>query len=63
MVHQSPVSKTLVLSPEVIADERDKVHIDEQVRAMTGRREFEVVEVRRVLDSKGRTRSFEVDIR
>ena len=63
MAHQSPVAKTLVLSPEVIVDERDKGHIDEQVKALTGRTEFEVVEVRRVVDSNGRTRSFEVDIR
>jgi len=63
MVHQSPVAKTVVLNPEVIVDERDKGHIEEQVKALTGRTEFEVVAVRRVVDSNGRTRSFEVDIR
>jgi len=63
MAHQSAVVKTLVLKPEGIADERDKGHIEEQVKAMTGRTEFEVVAVRRVVDPNGRTRSFEVDIR
>jgi hypothetical protein len=63
MVHQSPVATTLILTPEVIADERDKGRIEEQVKALTGRTEVEVVAVRRVLDPDGRTRSFEVDIR
>ena len=64
MVHQSPVpTTTLILSPEVIADERDKGQIKERVKALTGRTEVEVVAVRRVLDPDGRIRSFEVDIR
>ena len=63
MVHQSPVAATLVLGPEVIANEEDKGRIVEQVKAMTGRTTVEVVAVRRVLDREGRTRSFEVDIR
>ncbi len=63
MVHQSPVAATLVLSPEVIANEEDKGRIVEQVKALTGRTTVEVVAVRRVLDREGRTRSFEVDIR
>jgi hypothetical protein len=63
MVHQSPVVKTVLLSPEMIVDERDSSQIQERVKALTGRSEFEVVAVRRVLDPNGRTRSFEVDIR
>jgi len=61
--HQSPVAITVLLSPEVVADERDKGQIEERVKAMTGRSEVEVVAVRRVLDPEGRTLSFEVDIR
>ena len=63
MEHQSPVARTVLLSPEVIVDERDKGRIAEQVKALTGRTEIEVVAVRRILDRDGRTRSFEVDIR
>ena len=63
MVHQSPVARTVVLSPEVIGNEEDKVRIAEQVKALTGRSTVEVLAVRRVLDPTGRTRSFEVDIR
>ena len=62
-VHQSPVATTVVLSPEVIANEEDKVQIEERVKALTGRSKVEVVAVRRIVDLHGRTRSFEVDIR
>lgn len=62
-MHPSPVAATLVLSPEVIANEEDKAQIERQVKALTGRDKFEVVDVRRILDTQGRTRSFEVDIR
>jgi len=61
--HQTPFAITVLLNPEVVADERDKGQIEERVKAMTGRSEVEVVAVRRVLDPEGRTLSFEVDIR
>jgi len=62
MAHQSPIA-TVLLSPEVVGNEEDKSRIAEQVKALTGRTKVEVLAVRRVLDSEGRTRSFEVDIR
>ena len=58
MAHQ-----TVVLSPEVIGNEEDKTRIAERVKTLTGRPTVEVLAVRRVLDTEGRTRSFEVDIR
>jgi len=63
MLHQSPVARTVVLSPEVVGNEEDKGRIAEQVKALTGRSTVEVLAVRRVLDPGGRTLSFEVDIR
>ena len=63
MVHQSPVAATVLLSPEVVINEQDKGQIAERVKALTGRSTVEVLAVRRVLDTEGRTRSFEVDIR
>ena len=63
MLHQSPVVKTVLLTPELVVDERDTRQIEERVKALTGRSKVEVVAVRPVLDSSGRTRSFEVDIR
>ncbi|MCA1577898.1 MAG: hypothetical protein LC794_11125 [Acidobacteria bacterium] len=62
-VHQSPVAVTVVLSPEVVVNERDKGQIEQRVKALTGRTKVEVVAVRKVVDADGRTRSFEVDIR
>lgn len=61
-VHQSPVVKTLVLTPEDVGNEGDKGRIRQRIEAMTGRQNFEVLAVRPVLDSSGKTRSFEVDI-
>lgn len=62
-VHPSPVATTLVLSSEVVANEEDKAQIERQVKALTGREKVEVLAVRRIRDTEGRTRSFEVDIR
>ena len=61
--HQNPVTQTLVFSPEVIGSEEDKAQIVQRVRALTGRTNVEVLEVRKVLDPEGKIRSFEVDIR
>jgi len=63
MVHQSPIAATVLLTPEVVANEEDKGQIAERVKAMTGRSTVEVLAVRRVLDRNGKTLSFEVDIR
>jgi hypothetical protein len=62
-MHQSPVPKTLVLRPEDIGNEGDSGRIKQRIEALTGRKDFEVLEVRPVRDSEGRTLSFEVDIR
>jgi hypothetical protein len=61
--HQSPIAATVLLSREVVVNEGDKGQIEERVKALTGRTRVEVLAVRRVVDSEGRTRSFEVDIR
>ena len=61
--HQSRVATTVVLTPEVVVNEGDKGQIAERIKALTGRKEVEVIAVRKNLDPDGRTRSFEVDIR
>jgi hypothetical protein len=63
MVHQSPVVTTVILNPEVVVNEGDKVQIAERVKALTGRKDVEVLAVRKNLGPDGRTKSFEVDIR
>ena len=62
-VHPSRVAATLILSPEVVSNEADKGEIGRRIEALTGRKDVEVLAVRPVLDSGGRTRCFEVDIR
>jgi hypothetical protein len=62
-VHQSPVVQTLVLRPEDIGNEQDSGQIRQRIEALTGRKNVDVVAVRPVRDSEGRTLSFEVDIR
>jgi hypothetical protein len=61
--HQSAVAQTLVLAPEVVVSEADRSQIEQRVKELTGRTQVEVVDVRKVVDAEGRTRSFEVDIR
>ena len=63
MVHQSPVPMTLLLRPEVIGNEEDRSRIEQHVKTLTGRTDVEVLAVRKILGSDGKTRSFEVDIR
>ena len=63
MVHQSPVARTLVLTPEVIGNEEDKSRIEQRVKELLRRTDVEVVDVRKIPGPDGKTRSFEVDIR
>jgi hypothetical protein len=63
IVHPSPIARTLVLTPELIGNEEDKSQIEQRVKELTGRTEVKVLEVRKILDADGKTRSFEVDIR
>jgi hypothetical protein len=61
--HQSPVAKTVVLSPEVVINEEDRGQLEQQIRMLTGRSQVEVVAVRKVVGADGKPVSFEVDIR
>lgn len=61
--HQSTVTATLLLSPEVVGNEADSGNIERQVRSITGRQDTAVLAVRRRMDSQGRLAAYEVDIR
>ena len=61
--HQSPVVTKVVLSPEVVVNEEDKNQIAQRIKELTGRKEVEVLNVRRVVGDDGKVHSFEVDIR
>lgn len=62
ILHQNPVITKVVLAPEVVVNEADKLKIEQQVRAVTGRSAFEVIAVRRLVNEQGSTIGFEVDI-
>lgn len=61
--HQNHVAATVLLGPEVVANETDKRQIADRIKTMTGRAEVEVVAVRKMVGTDGSTRGFEVDIR
>jgi hypothetical protein len=61
--HQSAVTKTVLLGPEVVVNETDKGQIEERVRTITGRSNVEVVAVRKVAGPDGQAVGFEVDIK
>jgi len=61
--HQKTNVSTLLVGPEVIDNEEDTAHIRDQVRAITGRSEVQILEVRKRVGQNGRTLGYEVDIR
>lgn len=61
--HKSPIARTVVLGPEVVINEADRGQLEQRVRELTGRTKVEVVAVRKVVGSDGKTISLEVDIR
>lgn len=61
--HQNSVAATVLLGPDVVANESDKTQIADRIKAITGREQVEVVAVRKMVAADGTTRGFEVDIR
>ncbi len=61
--HQTQVVSTVILGPEMIENEKDRVQIEERVRALTGRTNAQVVDVRSRRDKDGKIVGYEVDIR
>jgi hypothetical protein len=62
-VHQSPIARTVVLSPQVVPNEADRGQIEKQVRRLTGQSRVDILDVRKVVGPDGGIVSFEVDIR
>ena len=62
-LHQSPVPATVFVGAEVIENQQDTSGLRSQIRALSGRENAEVGEVRKVLDKNGRTIGYQVDIR
>ena len=63
LAHQNPSLSTFVVGVEVVGAEGDKLKLRDRVRALSGRADAEVLDVRKVLDEEGKTLAFQVDIR
>jgi hypothetical protein len=61
--HQSQPASILLVGPELIENAQDKGQVEQLVREFTGRKDVQVVDVRKVVGKDGRTRGYEVDIR
>jgi hypothetical protein len=61
--HQRPTISTLLVSAEVVENEKDTAKLQEQVRTVTGRSDAQVVAVRKQVGNDGRVLGYEVDIR
>jgi hypothetical protein len=61
--HQNPTVSTVLVGPELIDNAQDRRHVEQVVRAFTGRNDVQVVNVRTVRDQDGKARGYEVDIR
>jgi hypothetical protein len=61
--HPNPASSIVMIGPELIENAQDKGQIEELVREFTGRRDVQVLDVRKVVGVDGKTRGYEVDIR
>jgi len=49
--------------PEVIDSETDRGQLEQKIRALTGRADVHIIDVRRKQDDAGKTLRYEVDIR
>ncbi len=61
--HQSPVARTVLISPETLSIQPDKGEIERRARTMIGRPDAEVVNWHPRIDANGKVVAYEVDIR
>lgn len=61
--HQSPAASTMLVDAQLIENAKDNSEVERRLRDLTGRQQLEVVSIRKLPDSPGKTRAYEVDIR
>ena len=61
--HPNRTASKVLIGPELIGNTQDKVKVEQVVRALTGRSDAQVVDIRKVVDNDGKTLGYEVDIR
>ncbi|HKR61075.1 MAG TPA: hypothetical protein VJS64_15250 [Pyrinomonadaceae bacterium] len=63
LTHQNPVAKSVLVTPEVVENQKDMSLLQEQLRAVSGNPKAEVGTIRKVVDKEGKTVGYQVDIR
>jgi hypothetical protein len=61
-VHQNPVASTVLVGAELVENGDDRAQIERVIRTITNRPNVQVLKVRPVVGSDGKTRAYEVDI-
>ena len=62
-MHQNPVASTVLVGAELVENGDDRAQIEQVIRSITNRPNVQVLNVRPVVGSDGKTRAYEVDIR
>ena len=62
-MHQNPIASTVLVGAELIENADDREAVQQIIRSYTNRPNVQVLNVRRVVGSDGKTRAYEVDIR
>ena len=61
-LHQNPVASTVLVGAELVENGDDRAQIEQVIRTITNRPNVQVLNVRPVVGSDGKTRAYEVDI-
>jgi hypothetical protein len=61
--HQIPTSSIFLIDAELIENAEDKGQLEHQLRSIMGRKDLQVIEIRKVVAEDGKIRGYEVDIR
>ena len=61
-MHQNPVASTVLVGAELVENGDDRAQIERVIRTITNRPNVQVLKVRPVVGSDGKTRAYEVDI-
>ena len=61
-MHQNPVASTVLVGAELVENGDDRAQIERVIRTITNRPNVQVLNVRPVVGSDGKTRAYEVDI-
>jgi hypothetical protein len=62
-LHQNPVASTVLVGAELVENADDRAQVEQVIRTVTNRPNVQVVSVRPVVGTDGKTRAYEVDIR